>query len=113
MITSKESDHRPDPKPAGTKCPGQSIGSSVKLVVGEGPELVDEPNGLLIPPGSEPSRTSDGPELAQNKERPQRLIRPSDGRQPSTSEHVKPTNSSGYLPKRPQHVADLLVPTCP
>jgi len=78
-------------------------------MIGQRPDLIHEPDSLLIPLGRNPSRTGDRPKLPQHKKRPQRLIRSRDGREPGTSENVKPTNSRGNLPKRPQHVADLLV----
>lgn len=105
MIPRKKGDYGTGPKPVSGKSPGQRIGPKIKLVVGERPKLVNKPHSLLIPPSSNPSGPGDRPKLAQDKQGAQGLVRPSKRRQPSTSEHIKPTKSSGNLTKHPQHVS--------
>jgi hypothetical protein len=113
MIPSKKGDNGPRTQSMRLKSPSQSIGPSIKLVIRKRPELVDKPHSKLVAPSSNPSRPGDRPKLPQDQQRPQGLIGPQDRREPSPPEHIKPTNSSRYLRKRPQHVADLLVVPSP
>jgi hypothetical protein len=68
VISREKGDDGPGPKSVGGKSPGQRVGTKVKLVIGERSELVDEADGLLVPPGRDTSRAGDGPKLPEDQE---------------------------------------------